>query len=520
MKKKFQIEYIGTPEFEKRFLAELLPYQGNQDPIVNIRAMISQPPLNCLSVVFECGYVDADYQDEFAAFYAKSFKKYPQRCTRLHFFSKRIRKTTRFNFAKYRDSYLGFMVVRPTDLQRVGRTVIRPPISDHNAEFLTCHAKFETHILGTDFTVDGMPFIQQDTQVGACAQACLWMLSRLISTRFHHRVFFPAEINLLAKAKMGLGRHFPAENGLTLSQMLEALNGMGLSAIAYQRHSIDAYSPHINLAFPVTETGEKALPQLNFQRTAKLADIAYRYIESGLPVIFGTCDHALVGVGHTYTHNTNATVALQRIPEFIVNNDNTGCYCKMPILTTGAKYNFCDVDVLMAVTPPEATLRGEMAESMAATYIKKFLSLKTDVGEGKMVSYQDILSQWRPDFALWLGQLEFRTYLQPSIDLQRDLWLELKRKILKRSVALRLLSLDYPKYVWVTEVSTPTLLNKPDKKDRRCLGRVFVDSTAPANTSGTLAMHFADCLSIEDREGTDHEFLFCPLSTPFEHKLW
>src|SRR5947207_3124056 len=123
MRKEFHIEKIGTSEYNARLLAESLPDTGNRGPVLQILQSIADPPLNCRTVVFESGYVDQDYQDELAVFYSKAFKNYPHRCTRLHFFSVDIPTAAGkavIDFSPYRDHYLGFIVLRPTDLQRVG----------------------------------------------------------------------------------------------------------------------------------------------------------------------------------------------------------------------------------------------------------------------------------------------------------------------------------------------------------------------------------------------------------------
>jgi len=82
------------------------------------------------------------------------------------------------------------------------------------------------------------------------------------------------------------------------------------------------------------------------------------------------------------------------------------------------------------------------------------------------------------------------------------------------------LLLDYPKYIWITEVSSSTLLNHPDKKDRKCVGRIISDSTAPAKTRGVIAMHVADFLQLIGRNtGGTPITAFHLGSTPFGHKV-
>ena len=499
----------------------IFPYQGNPRPVTTILSQLRTPSLSCQTAVFEYDYVDEDYQDEFACFYSKTFKKYPHRCTRVHFFSCAIPLKTRTGFDKYKNSYLGFMVLRPTDLQRVGRTILKPTLDDPNRQFINCTTSYSAHILGDDFRVQAMPFIQQDTQVGACAQASLWMLARYMSQRFGHRRFLPAEINALAKAHMAMGRPLPAESGLTPIQILDALQGMGFAAVIYLRENVDGCSKHIEIAFPVTgQTPDEQSASMEQQRTAKLADIAYRYIESGLPVILCTKDHALVAIGHTYNPTVvNAKASIQRIPSFYTNNDNLGPYVEMPLIRQGGDVSLPDVQMVISVTPLEATLRGEQAECMAMESIYSLLE-EQPIPDQSSDKLRDILVRARPEFSTWFGCLEYRTYLIESVRLQQDLRIEISDDNIMRTVGEKLLVLDYPKYVWVTEISSSTLLNRPDKNQRNCLGRVFVDSTAPSRTAGVMAIHFADILLIQDRNDLTQADRYMFLnSTPFKHRL-
>ncbi|HWM24606.1 MAG TPA: hypothetical protein VNP98_07260 [Chthoniobacterales bacterium] len=526
MKKTFHIERIGTDDYKARLVAESLPDTGNRVPALRILQSITESPLNCVTVVFEKEYVDQDYQDELAVFYSKAFKDYSHRCTRLHFFAVEIPTKSEkaiTDFTAYKDHYLGFMVLRPTDLQRVGRTYLAVPIKDPNTEFITCLAPFKAHILGHEFPISAMPFVQQDTQVGACAQACLWMVARYMSRRFGYREFLPGEINQCAKSRSALGRHYPAETGLTLVQMLDALQGMFLSAISYQKPMLDDSHKHIEKAYPITADlaihPTEHADQLDRQRTAKLADIAYRYIESGLPVIFATSNHAIVGIGHKFDPTISATVAIERIPSFYVNNDNAGPYIEMPLFGPVSNViTFDQIQLVIVVVPSEATLSGEEAERIAVNDIEQLLIAKPD--DAKPETLLDILSKYRPDLAPLLVKLEYRTYLCRSVELQRDIRADVAVGNLDVAVGETLVQLDYPKYVWITEVSSATLLNQAAKLDRRCLGRVIVDSTAPARTRGVIANHFADLLILNDRQGKqDSEVTIHRNSTPFRHKF-
>ena len=138
----------------------------------------------------------------------------------------------------------------------------------------------------------------------------------------------------------------------------------------------------------------------------------------------------------------------------------------------------------------------------------------------KPETLKDILSGFRPDLAPLLSTLEYRTYLRRSVEFLQDIRAEVTDEALHAAVGEKLLLLDYPKYIWVTEFSSSTLLNQPQKTARKCLGRVIVDSTAPAPTRGVIASHFADLLILNDRQGKEpSQFSVHPGSTPFQHKF-
>jgi len=521
MKKEFKATKFPSPQFDQELQKCTTPYQGNKTPIEEIKALASAP-LGCKTVIFEREYVDKDYQDEYAAFYSRAFKKYEPRATRLHFFAADLTQADipRLESVVPADAYLGFLVLRPTDLQRVGRTILKPALKNLDQEFVHCLGEFSAHILGQKFTVNAMPFIQQDTQVGACAQASLWMVARYLSRRFGHREFLPAEINQFAKAKGAWGRILPADKGLYWNQMLDALEAMGLSAWSYRIDEFDDCSKHIDAAvnLPPTPTVAQLADHLQQVRLLKLADIAYRYIESGLPVVFGTDNHALVGIGHTYDHAAQANVAIQRIPAFITHNDSSGPYGIMPVSTSAPGLSFAKVEDLIAVVPGEVTLRAEAAEVMARRAIAKLLDLLTN--NPKFSTYKDLICQLRLEFNGLLDKLEFRTFLTPSVAFQKKLRADAAAGQFSSVLAGRLVELDYPKFIWVTEISSPTLLNFPKREDRKCLGRVIVDSTAPSPTWGEMVVHFCDFLGMLDRQtGVALPWEHLPDTTPFCHQI-
>jgi hypothetical protein len=521
MNKKLKIFDVTGPTFMAELKKTALPFEGNIGPFSSTITALLAPPWNARTVIFEYDYVDRDYQDEFSAFYSKAFKQYPSRCVRLHFFSCAIPARTRINFGRYRDHYVGFIVLRPTDLQRMGRTVLVPPITDSDHEFIHCCAAFSAHLFGDCFKIHAMPFVQQDTQVGACAQASLWVVARYMAQRFGHREFLPSEVNHLAKSKNAHGRALPAEFGLNLYQMLDALEGMGFFAWSYANYGLGDCSKHIEAAFPVDPSGTRQQQEAEYllQISAKLADITYRYIESGLPVILATNDHALVAIGHTYDPSAAGTVAIQRIPDWIVHNDNTGPYIRMPLLRdVPGTLSFLNVRSIIAVAPREVTLRGEEAEAMTMFCVDELLAQPTM--DPTLPTWRDLFKLLRPEIADCLGQLEYRTFLIPSVEFQTRLKQDIKAGRFDKKLGEKILQMDFPRFIWITEISSRRLLNHNNREDRCCLGRVILDSTAPAKTHGQMVVHFCDFVQLIDRQTPSkvHQEFFHH-TTPFGHKI-
>ena len=544
MQKRFEKYRFDDPKFLKRLSEEVKSkdslIQGSLDLYRSVREDGSPfdeiirklIDLQCEEVLLELDYIDRDYLNEFSAFYSRCFKSYEKRCLRLHFFDKELADDAKGDFGKYsKTSYLGFVVLRPTDCNIVGRTMLKAdPTSE--SRFITCTTKCSSHILGEQFGVDAMPFIQQDTQVGACAHAALWMLVRYMSKRFNLREFLPAEINKLAKSHLQLGREYPADkDGLTSEQILDALREMGFSPLFYEKSEMKKVGEFVETCFPRTLPDTFILPEeVRVQAVndyaaksdaAKLADIAYRYIESKLPVIFNFEDHAVVGIGHGYNWQQDAQLAIQRIPSFYIHNDGEGPYLECPLFERRNGYlSFLDVRSIITVTPPTATLSGENAETAARKAIKHLPTLLSQLDSLSGLTIADLLAKANINMPSSDG-LEYRTYLLPSVELQMDLrGQQTTIGGLHPQVSEYLLRIDYPRFVWVTEVSCSEFLKKDKKENRRCIGRIISDSTAAKKTNCVMAIHFCDWLVISDRQGKSSDFsCLIDRSTPFSQKF-
>ena len=103
------------------------------DPEGITRSLKSQVTDAAKGVLVEHGYVDKDYRSTFYNFYAKKGRHYRSDCVRLHFFNGAVRyNKERTDIAcadgRPQDHYFGYIVLRPTTVATLGRSVLSPNI--------------------------------------------------------------------------------------------------------------------------------------------------------------------------------------------------------------------------------------------------------------------------------------------------------------------------------------------------------------------------------------------------------
>lgn len=291
--------------------------------------------LGCKSVVRESHYIDRDFILDHSVFYSRSLRNYANHCSRLHFFACPLtpkqwdglfgpvadaeRQTIAAELGR---DYLGFIVIKPLLGTPIGRTVLRtyPALTDAGSvRVFGGTRKYEVHLAGYTFTVDGLAFQQQDRGVSACATTALW--SSLQKVAHDEKLFVPTPAHITEAASRYLlsdGRSLPSE-GLNIQQICEAIRGSGL-----QPQVVRSISPE--------------------EDRAQLA----AYIGSGLPPVLaiqpisGGQGHAVCAVGMKtgdlktlvpppeHPHHIRAANALQGL---YVHDDRLGPYANADLFS-------------------------------------------------------------------------------------------------------------------------------------------------------------------------------------------
>lgn len=433
-------------------------------------------------VVLEEKYFDEEYYSEYRCFYSSLFQDYPPYTSRLHFLKeKKAKKTV---------DYLGYCVIRPTESNKICETMLFPPSEESKfpLTFVLCVAEYPVEFREERVSILAAPFIEPDGNVGVCAQAAIWMVSRYMSRRFGTRHYTLNEITERANRYITLGRPIPSP-GLDSRQILQALGLMGYSPLMY-----------------------------NFRRPQPpiftVSNVTYKYVESELPVLCQTEDHIFPIIGHTFDEKAEIKEPLSE--EFAVHRsvewiDNFICHNGWdhktfgPYVSISKKELDDEIDQIYVPIPFDVNIKGEEVESWAFKLLKEIKKnlMKTRHQEVVIKAYQQI--------GLEEGKCVLRTYL---IESQRYKKL-MKDSQLSSFVKKRYLDLPMPKFIWIVEISNIDIF----PKERKMLGEIIFDSTAPGflQSLAFLAFHIPGILGLKNPKTRGiSTFIFSP-DTAYEH---
>ena len=239
------------------------------------------------TAVIETRYLDEDYRSEYSAFFSKTFAEVPDTSHRIHFFTCALTSEQLWDLPT-NHGYVGFVVIRPSQLGRVGRTMLTPP-PDLTASIRTAVTS-TVSFFGQRLHVSGVPFAEQDAQFGRCAHVAAWICHYSAALRGDTPRRLMADFTLLADANVLEGRPVPSQ-GLTGLQLSNLLRDFGLPPLFYRMGELPTPDPS-------TAPPEHPVGQHPGRWDTRIVAIACRYLNSGYPVLIGTTDHAFVLTGY------------------------------------------------------------------------------------------------------------------------------------------------------------------------------------------------------------------------------
>lgn len=220
--------------------------------------------LKAATIVVENEYIDRDFLEDFAAYYVRCFPDYSRKCVRLHFFRDDFSRddllallagdASPLTETSLRDSYLGFVVIKPLPQTIVGRTCLRT-YEEVDGRRYPITRRYSANLFGIELSVNTLAFQEQDSVVAACATSALWSAFHGTGVLFQHAIPSPVEITKSANVNSSsTSRQFP-NSGLSAAQMANAIRCVGLEpfAVAVPNESSlkSALYAYLNGAVPV-----------------------------------------------------------------------------------------------------------------------------------------------------------------------------------------------------------------------------------------------------------------------------
>lgn len=299
------------------------------EQVAYLMSYLQHEEMGATSMLVEYPYVDRHYLTEYQGYYATALRDTPRHTTRVHLFTEEVdvdqlgeelteasADARRAIQERLQHSYLGFVILRPLPAAPVGRTVLRWFRGSHERCFGPPPPPHRVHIFGLRLKAHGVQFHQQDRAVGACATAALWCSLASVMRRDGRRSPTPLAITETASRSLPTSRTLPAVGGLTLDQMVGAINAAG-------------YSPDV-----VKPTENHAAFKLQLTT----------YLRSGIPVVLQVREeqaadgHAVTAVG--FRAETSAepiahgisnswTLRAAGMTRLYVHDDRIGPYARM-----------------------------------------------------------------------------------------------------------------------------------------------------------------------------------------------
>jgi hypothetical protein len=382
-------------------------------------------------VLIEENYVDKDYRSTYYNFYAKKGQQYRSDCFRLHFFDETVSfddKSLRLVCADQgpSDHYFGYMVLRPTGIATIGRTVVSPDVRKGASRYIIT-AQHTVHIVGYRLSIEGFPSMDQHVDISVCAHAACWSILRHYSERYStYREYLTHDITTMAH-EFDPGGLVPAR-GLQVSHAERVFQEAGTYPIVVAR------SPAADPSF--------------FRQLIS-------YVESGFPLFAAmpTRQHAVAVVGYDWKSTTDLTPGLRyawdEVQSLAVVDDNHLPYLSIPLSGAATFYSAADIQAFIVPLPEKIFYPADAVDRLAPTLYKFRASVALPPVDDTIIRY-----------FITTGSA-FRRFVR-----QRES--EFDPKLVQT-----VMSLPFAQFVWVVEFAT-----KAQWMTGQISARAIVDATA------------------------------------------
>ena len=336
-------------------------------------------------VLVEHGYVDKDYRSTLYSFYAKKGRTYRRDCVRLHFFDGRIGFDEALTDFLCRDvtpgdCYYGYIVLRPTMIATLGRSVLAPGIRV-GAGGRAIQSEHNVNLLGYVLPVWGFPSMEQPADIAVCAHVSCWAILRYYSELFpQYREYLIQEMARLA-SPFEPGGLVPSL-GLTVWEAERVFQAAGCFPLVVAKKQPE-------------EEGEGDSEEAEEEDVAFYEEML-AYLESGFPLFVEMRSrlHAVVLVGCDWRERSVAPTrdpshAWEQVNTLLMVDDNRLPYRSVPASATSTltsderDYSGEHFDKFIVALPEKihfsASAVGALSDSLAVVLVEGFQVARANV---------------------------------------------------------------------------------------------------------------------------------------------
>lgn len=416
-------------------------------------------------LIIETGYVDKVYRNSYYNYYSSKLNSYPRHGVKLSLFDREVRLEEFRNpnlLSNIQTSYLGFIVLRPTEPYIVGRSVISPRALK-NSNFVTCLTRISSTVLSVKLNVAGFPHSSQDGETTTCAETTLWAIMEYFSSKYpEYQSVLPSKI-ISTINKMAYERQIPSK-GLRVNEISFALKKFGFAPRIYSKSFgsdfLNVLSCYIESGIPVIVTVDNSCYR-ELHPNEEIVKIAHACIISGREVINPSAFSKLIR-SELDDKTLSKIVRTKRIRffdfddlenEFVFIDDNQPVYQRALLKQPGINYS----DLSWKVC--------EISHFIVPLYFRIYV----EAHEAKNMSKQFLINgvkPIKPD-----SEILIRTYLASSRSYKHYVAMS---SSMTEAIKEIILDLVLPKFIWVTEVSDLNLI-----QEKKAVGFILIDATEP-----------------------------------------
>lgn len=412
--------------------------------------------IDSIWILIETPYIDKVYRDSYYNYFSTKLARYERDCIRLSFFDREIRNVDfqdETQLEALQKRYLGFMVLRPTDPQVLGRSVISKNALKYN-NFVCTSTEISATVNSVKFKINGFPHSSQDAEITSCAETTLWAIMEYFGNKYpEYKPVLPSQIINVLK-QVSTERQIPS-NGLNIQQIAFALKEFGFGTKVYSK---EVY-------------GETLFKRL-----------FSTYIESGIPIIsavenrpVGNIGHVLISIGHDIIQddqidNLMPSAEIEPVIQSLLTAKNITLFDNDDIDKSFVLIDDnCPAYQLAHLNNPTIHYPDPAWHNCKITYFIVPLYPKIYLEAFKAKNFfLGILFNWFtniPDYS----NIFIRFFLCSSRSFKHEL--SLKRDF-NQVIKDLILETQMPKFIWIGEISTKELI-----KNKLANGLVIIDAT-------------------------------------------